>query len=322
MPSADVAMLVDMGFTLSKAEKALQMTGNKGVEPAMEWLLAHSDDGEPTAESLEVQASGSAPPEEAKAAETAEEPVGEAKSLKCNVCGKLFKSSLEVEFHATKSGHDSFSESLEEKKPLTEEEKKEKLKLLEERMKQKRKEREETEKQEAYEREKFRIKSGKEIAEARRRLEELEMKKLLEQRKREKEEDRIARQKIREQIEADKAARRARQAEDSGNTAVVSPTSPTGPSPVAPAPKRDYNQTKIQIRLTNGETLTQSFGSKEQLSAVRLYVEMHRTDPPGAFNLMTSFPRKVFIGDDYDAPLDVLGLVPSAVVIVQKNTEG
>ncbi|XP_011314778.1 UBX domain-containing protein 1 [Fopius arisanus] len=320
MPSADVAMLVDMGFTLSKAEKALQMTGNKGVEPAMEWLLAHSDDGEPSAESLEVQASGSAPPEEAKSSEATEESATEAKSLKCDVCGKLFKSSLEVEFHATKSGHDSFSESLEEKKPLTDEEKKEKLRLLEERMKQKRKEREENEKQEAYEREKFRIKSGKEIAEARRRLEELEMKKLLEQRKREKEEDRIARQKIREQIEADKAARRAKQAEESGQPA-VSATSPTTPTSVAPAPKRDYNQTKIQIRLTNGETLTQSFGSKEQLSAVRLYVEMHRTDPPGPFNLMTSFPRKVFQTDDYDAPLDVLGLVPSAVVIVQKNVE-
>lgn len=84
-------------------------------------------------------------------------------------CGKLFQSSLEVEYHATKSGHDSFSESLEERKPLTEDEKRDKLKMLEEKMKQKRKEREENEKKEAYEKEKFRIKSGKEMAEARKR---------------------------------------------------------------------------------------------------------------------------------------------------------
>jgi len=84
-------------------------------------------------------------------------------------CGKLFKSNLEVEFHATKSGHDRFSESTEEKKPLTEEEKKEQLRMLEEKLRQKRKEREEQEKKDAFEREKNRIRSGKEISEARKK---------------------------------------------------------------------------------------------------------------------------------------------------------
>lgn len=84
-------------------------------------------------------------------------------------CGKLFRTNLEVEFHATKSGHDQFSESTEEKKPLTEEEKKEKLRELEEKLKQKRKEREEMEKKEAVERERHRIRSGKEMAEARKK---------------------------------------------------------------------------------------------------------------------------------------------------------
>lgn len=59
--------------------------------------------------------------------------------------------------------------------------------------------------------------------------------------------------------------------------------------------------------MTNGQTLTQTFGSKEQLSAVRLYIEMNRKDTPGPFTLITSFPRKVFTDDDYDTPLDVLG---------------
>lgn len=84
-------------------------------------------------------------------------------------CGKLFKNQLEVEFHAAKSGHSSFSESTEEKKPLTEEEKKEQLRLVEEKLKQKRKEREEREKQEAIEREKNRIKSGKEMIAAKKK---------------------------------------------------------------------------------------------------------------------------------------------------------
>ena len=84
-------------------------------------------------------------------------------------CGKLFASTLEMEFHATKSGHDQFSESVEEKKPLTEEEKKEKLKQLEEKLKEKRREREEKEKQESFERERLRIRSGKEMTEAKKK---------------------------------------------------------------------------------------------------------------------------------------------------------
>ncbi|CAD6235803.1 GSCOCG00007989001-RA-CDS [Cotesia congregata] len=324
-----VAMLVDMGFSKERSEKALKATGNVGVQPAMDWLFSNTEDEVPQtgASSAETQVS----PQESSSAQssastaTASTESQEAKSLKCDVCGKLFKSSLEVEYHATKSGHDSFSESLEEKKPLTEDEKKEKLKQLEEKMRQKRKEREELEKQESLEKEKIRIKSGKEMAEAKKKMEELEMKKLLEQRKREKEEDRIARQAIREKIEADKAARRAKAAAEYGNLVpsvpVPTPAPAPAPAPTPAAPKRDYTETRLQIRLTNGDTLTQTFGAKEQLSAVRLYIEMNRTDPPGPFNLLTNFPRKVFSFEDYDAPLDVLGLVPSAVVIVQKKVE-
>jgi len=42
-------------------------------------------------------------------------------------CGKLLKSENEVQLHATRSGHTNFSESTEEVKPLTEEEKKAQL---------------------------------------------------------------------------------------------------------------------------------------------------------------------------------------------------
>lgn len=84
-------------------------------------------------------------------------------------CSRLFVSQLEIEFHAAKSGHNSFSESSEEKKPLTEEEKKEQLKRLEEKMRQKRIEREEAEKKEALEREKIRIRSGKEMVAAKKK---------------------------------------------------------------------------------------------------------------------------------------------------------
>lgn len=116
----------------------------------MEWLLAHADD--PILESGGGQTVGSALGSASDAAAAAPStaapaaPEQEAKSLKCDECGKLFQNQDEVEYHAAKTNHSSFSESTEEKKPLTQEEKKAQLALLEERMKQKRKEREEKEK--------------------------------------------------------------------------------------------------------------------------------------------------------------------------------
>lgn len=327
MSSGVIDILVDMGFSISKAEKALEITGNKGVEPAMEWLLAHSDEAEPAPEPSigeSAPALAADTPIQDNVASASNQLVSTtemAKSTKCDVCGKLFKTSLEVEFHATKSGHDKFSESTEEKKPLTEEEKREQLKILEEKLRQKRKEREEQEKKDALEREKNRIRSGKEMSEARKKLEELEMKKLLEQRKREKAEEKEARQRVKAQIEADKAARRAKAAENNQSVNTASISLSTTPSSTSAHHRKDYTETKLQLRLTNGQALTQSFGSKEQLSAVRLFIEMNRTDGNGPFQLMTTFPKKVFTDEDYDTPLDVLGLVPSAVVIVQKKVE-
>lgn len=74
-----------------------------------------------------------------------------------------------MNYHASKTGHDKFSESTEERKGLSEDEKEQQRKLVEEKIKKKRKEREEREKVEALEKEKLRIRSGKEMAEAKKK---------------------------------------------------------------------------------------------------------------------------------------------------------
>lgn len=96
---------------------------------------------------------------------------------------------------------------------------------------------------------------------------------------------------------------------------VTSPTTVT--SSTSSAPPKTYTSTRIQIRLQDGSTLVETFDVKEQLSAVRLFIQMKQgIDKP--FSLMTNFPRKVYEDDDYEKPLEILGLVPSAVLIVTK----
>jgi len=202
--------------------------------------------------------------------------------------------------------------------PLTEEEKAEKLKKLEELRVKKRAEREEKEKIEAREKEKKRVESGKDMGEIRQALAEQEIRKLADQRRREKTEEKAAKARVLAQIEADKAARKAEKEAGSKNKDAAS--APLSASAVTtPAAKKDYSDCRLQIRQTNGQAIVQTFGVKEPLSAVRLYVEMNRTDGgTGPVKFMTNFPRKVFGDEDYENTLENLGLVPSAVLMVTK----
>jgi len=208
----------------------------------------------------------------------------------------------------------------EEKKPLTAEEKAEKLAKLEELRVKKRAEREAKEKEEAKAKEKSRIESGKDMGEIRQALAEQEIKKLAALRRQEKEDDKKAKARVLAQIEADKAARKAEREAAAGKKPDSAPVvAAPAAAAAAPAPKKDYTETRVQVRLPSGAPLVHAFGVKEPLSAVRLYVQMNRTDGgTGEVKLMTSFPKKVFGDEDYDNTLENLGLVPSAVLIVTK----
>ncbi|KFO29438.1 UBX domain-containing protein 1 [Fukomys damarensis] len=220
-----------------------------------------------------------------------------------------------------------------ERRPvLTEEERQEQTKRMMELVAQKQREREEREEREALERERQRRRQGQELTAARQKLQEDEMRRAAEERRREKAEELAARsacwarrQRVREKIERDKAER----AKKYGGSMSCQPSLPaTEPGPVPspsqePPTKREYDQCRIQVRLPDGTSLTQTFQAREQLAAVRLYVELHRGGEPGGtqdpVQLLSGFPRRAFSEADMERPLQELGLVPSAVLIVAKK---
>lgn len=193
-------------------------------------------------------------------------------------------------------------------------------------MRQKRVDREEKEKLEALEKERMRIKSGKDMTEVKRKMEEDEMKKIVDQRKREKEEEKLARQRVRDLIEADKAARKARNSGIPIESPTPIPSSSTQkPSPLTntiSTPQKDYKESRIQIRLPDGTSFVETFDKNEQLAAVRLFLQLKLVNESlDAFTMMTTFPRKVFTSDDYELTLEKLQLVPSATIMVTKNAK-
>ncbi|PWN44012.1 hypothetical protein IE81DRAFT_43640 [Ceraceosorus guamensis] len=132
-----------MGFTADRVDWALHATRSSGLQPAMDHLLAHSEEPVPDYKSAPAPATtaGAADYDDedqaalmdmlGKQGQSAQdemiEGAQEAKSIKCVECGKILKSPAFASFHAEKSGHTNFEESTEEVKPLTEEEKKAKL---------------------------------------------------------------------------------------------------------------------------------------------------------------------------------------------------
>lgn len=106
----------------------------------------------------------------------------------------------------------------------------------------------------------------------------------------------------------------------SGGTPAQTPAPESIPIPPVsnpnPAPKVSYDQARIQIRLPDGRALSHTFGAKEPLAAIRLFLEMNAQDltQDGNYKLMTTFPKKIFTNDDYDKPLDMLGEILKLVM--------
>lgn len=202
----------------------------------------------------------------------------------------------------------------EDKSPAEIEEKK---KAYAEKIKQRRAEIEEKEKEAERLKELQRRRDGKDIGKVREELERKQQENYIESLKREKDEEKAARDKILKQIELDKAERRARaqgivSGEKPSTAAVITPSKP---SIVSSASKT--GKTKLAIRLLDGTQIVEEFDDKEVLSAVRAYIVTQKNID---FNITFTMPlRPPFNEEDMTKSLFVLGLSPNARLQVIKR---
>jgi len=249
---------------------------------------------------------------EAESMETTDMSKAVARSIKCIDCNKLFKDAEMAEWHAHKTNYVNFEESTEEIMPLTEEEKKQKLEELRIAMQERRRERQQKEEQEQRLKEIQMRKEAMESQKLRRELEDQEMKKEIERYKREKQEQSAYMAHLKAQINADKKERISKSTQLPAASSFSENVTVLPPSTVT-----NYVESKLQIRLSDGRIITQTFQAEDTMQSVYEFVRNNRKGGVGSFSLMTTFPRRVYETGDMNKTLKQLDLVPSATLILK-----
>jgi len=241
-----------------------------------------------------------------------------AQSLVCNECGKILRDEEAVGKHASITGHTDFAESKIAPPPKLSKE--EQMKIIQDRLEQKKKERASEETNSEKEREIMRRNQGRDVVESKRKWEEQQAKKLADEQRKEKEAERLAKQKIKEKIEQDKLNR---QAKAHGGIIPTETQKPAAAPVVASsvnteAPKKEYTEAKINVRLLNGATIQGIFKPEDTLQTVQQWVTANRTDGTGPFYLMTTYPKKIYTYDLLNVTLKNGGFVPSGTFVITK----
>ncbi|KAK2904609.1 hypothetical protein Q8A67_006408 [Cirrhinus molitorella] len=190
-------------------------------------------------------------------------------------------------------------------------------KKLEERREQKKKAEEENELKKEVERRKM----GKEMLDFKKKQEDEKTKRLLEERNREKAEERAARERVKQQIALDRADRAARYAQNQ-QEAEAARLSALQARAAEHDAKRDAAQrersafARIQFRLPDGSSFTNQFPSETRLLEARQFAAQEVGNRYGQFSLATMFPRREFTAEDLDKSLMELELAPSASIVL------
>ncbi|KAL0638507.1 hypothetical protein Q9L58_002443 [Maublancomyces gigas] len=316
MVQGDYDLLLEMGFDAERATLAVKRT--KGLQDALTWLEENQDTPIETLKTTEPTSLTSSTVGGANDYDGDEKPEipGTAASIKCSDCGKLFSNADRAQYHATRTEHTNFEESIEIIQPLTEDEKTAKLQELRERLAGKKAAQVVQDRDEQKKNELIRRKNGQDSDKIKEELRRKEQLKEVEKRKQEKIDDAAAKERVRKQIketqelrkqqaEREKAQREGRAMEER-------------PEPVKPPVSRtsaSHTETRLQLRLPSGPPLIKTFPADTTLFEVAEAVKAERGMEVTSITM--TFPRKVYQqGIDFGQTLKEAGMVPSCALVV------
>ncbi|MCO5573607.1 hypothetical protein L7F22_027379 [Adiantum nelumboides] len=84
----------------------------------------------------------------------------------------------------------------------------------------------------------------------------------------------------------------------------------------APKIRRPPEMFLIQVRLTNGKSIRESFNPKDNLAVVKKFVDQNRDDGNGLYSLAKLYPRKIFSQEDMEKSLLELNLEDRATLVL------
>lgn len=160
---------------------------------------------------------------------------------------------------------------------------------------------------------------GKAMQQAQLSKKEAEMKEWAKNRAKEKEEERLAREKVKAMIAQDRAEQAARyqrvkEAEDAERRRLQQLREDEERARRQSA--LHSNEARLQFRLPDGSFSTHCFPAEATLEEARTYVRQEVRPPFSNFSLCTTFPRRHFTEPDYSETLRDLELAPSAVLLI------
>ncbi|KAL0859022.1 hypothetical protein ABMA27_010876 [Loxostege sticticalis] len=189
----------------------------------------------------------------------------------------------------------------------------EKLERAKELIEARRREKAQKEKELEIQKELERRSQGQGVTELKKWQAEQELRQIQEERKREKFENNLARQRILEQIAQDRAERRARDAPP--RAPPVAPVTPVAPPANSAATSGDGSaHARVQFKLPDGTAHTTHFLADDTLAALQRYIADNLQLSASNFSLWTAFPRREL--NDPNATLRQLELAPSAALLV------
>ncbi|XP_041724816.2 UBX domain-containing protein 4 isoform X1 [Coregonus clupeaformis] len=171
------------------------------------------------------------------------------------------------------------------------------------------------------------IKKEKEMLDFKRRTEDEKTKCIMDERSREKAEEKAARERVKAQIALDRADRAARYANNQEEVEAARLAALQARQAEAEAKKENTHGhgersaiARIQFRLPDGSLFSSRFPSEARLKEARQFAVNEVGNRYGNFSLATMFPRREFTADDLDKTLLELELSPSASIVLRPQT--